>query len=255
MPRSLQLRMRKLLTEGITAIDIAEPLRSFDDTKPVDATREIMQAHGLAVAGVRREGMVVGHIHATDLHGERLADCIHPYPESHVLDRHAYLPDVIAVLSEADHAFLSVLGSVGAVVTRWDFQKAPVRMWLFGMLTILEMYVARKLDELYPGDAWEKVLSPGRVGKAHSLAEERRRRNKSVRPVDCLQLTDRLRILLKDKAAREDAGVASIRAGERMVDQMESLRNNLAHSQDIVTENWEAIITLSDRIDRILTRV
>ena len=33
---------------------------------------------------------------------------------------------------------------------------------------------------------------------------------------------------------------------------LEKLRNNLAHCQDIVTGDWEAIVALSENLDRVL---
>ena len=33
---------------------------------------------------------------------------------------------------------------------------------------------------------------------------------------------------------------------------MEKLRNNLAHSQDIVTNDWETIVALAENLDDVL---
>lgn len=40
---------------------------------------------------------------------------------------------------------------------------------------------------------------------------------------------------------------------EKVVKQLERLRNNLAHSQGIIEENWEAIVLLAETMDRVLT--
>jgi hypothetical protein len=36
---------------------------------------------------------------------------------------------------------------------------------------------------------------------------------------------------------------------------LQSLRNNLAHAQDIVAVNWDAIVSVSRRLDRIMARI
>ena len=37
-----------------------------------------------------------------------------------------------------------------------------------------------------------------------------------------------------------------------MLGQIEALRNNLAHSQPLVTENWDAIVRISATLERFL---
>jgi len=54
---------------------------------------------------------------------------------------------------------------------------------------------------------------------------------------------------------RADAGYASMRAADRAIKGLESLRNHLAHAQDIVTHDWPVIVEVAGRLDRIMTRV
>jgi hypothetical protein len=128
-------------------------------------------------------------------------------------------------------------------------------MWLFGMITIVEMFVVRTIEEQYPDDTWESAVTPRRLAKAQTLLEERQRRNQSARLLDCLQFPDKLRILLQDPAMREDVGAASMRHAKQMIKDFEALRNDLAHAQQITTDNWDVIVLLAGRIDRLMTRV
>ena len=73
--------------------------------------------------------------------------------------------------------------------------------------------------------------------------------------LDCLQLVDKARILMKDPDFREDAGLGSRRATEKAIRDFESLRNNLAHNNDIVTYDWDTIVSVSQRLDKIMTRI
>jgi len=52
---------------------------------------------------------------------------------------------------------------------------------------------------------------------------------------------------------RERIGVPSRSRGEEVIKRLETLRNNLAHSQDIVTFDFEIIAELSENLDRILS--
>ena len=134
-------------------------------------------------------------------------------------------------------------------------QKPPVRMWLFGMITILEMHFLRAIGERFPDGSWVEEISEGRLEKARSLLEERRQRGQHPALLDCLQLSDKAHILLRDAEARNDFGFESRKAGRRAIKTLESLRNNLAHTQDIVTHDWAAITLIARRVDRIVSRL
>ena len=62
------------------------------------------------------------------------------------------------------------------------------------------------------------------------------------------------RIVLRDEALRTRAGFVSRSRGEQTVTQLESLRNNLAHSQDIVGSNWDTIVKLTENLDKFVGR-
>ena len=73
--------------------------------------------------------------------------------------------------------------------------------------------------------------------------------------LDCLHFADKARILIQNPAIREDMGFASKREAEQAIRAFESLRNNLAHAHDIVTYDWDMIVEVSRRLDRIISRI
>jgi len=247
--------MKKLFCEGFTALDVAEPLMSFDAGTASAEARDLMIERGSIIAGVRKDGFVAGYMEIPDLDGGTCGGAIQPIEEGSIVPQTASLRNVIAVLAGHPYCFVSYLGVVDSVVTRNDLQKPPVRMWLFGMITILEMYITRSIEERFPNGTWKSMLSRGRLEKAREIQEERRRRNQYARLLDCLQVTDKAQILMKDPAAREDLSMSSRKEGEKAVKQFESLRNNLAHTQDIITYDWESIVAMAERLDRIMTRI
>jgi hypothetical protein len=247
--------MQHLLNEGITAKDIAEPLLSFDDEKDAIAARNFMRRRRLRLIGIRKGGCVAGYAFSKDIKEGRLGDHLRPFQEDNVVLSDSSLAEVIGVLDRTDPCFVSILGRPGAVITRSDIQKPPVRMWLFGMVTTIEMYIVRTIEERHPDEGWRGMLTEGRLKKAEETQVERRRRGQTASLLDCLQLSDKARILTRDPEMRDDFGFESAKAGKRAVKGLESLRNNLAHSQDIVTHDWPAISFIASRVDRILTRI
>ncbi len=54
------------------------------------------------------------------------------------------------------------------VNSKIDLQKPPVRMWLFGMITIIEMALTRMIEAVYPDGSDLKELEALRNNLAHS---------------------------------------------------------------------------------------
>jgi len=252
---SFQKRMKRLFKMGFTVMDIAEPLVSFDAEKEASSVRSFMKDSNISVAGVREKGFVKGYVERDDLNNGTCGDIMRRFDKDSILSEDTSIADVIKGLAEVEYRFVSILGHVEASVCRYDIDKPPTRMWLFGMITILEMFFVRKVEELYPDESWRKELSGSRLNKALELQGERKRRNLPAELVDCLQFSDKAKILLKNPEMQKDVGLNSMREGKRMIKGMESLRNNLAHSQDIIASDWEAILTMSKRLDKIMTRI
>jgi hypothetical protein len=141
---------------------------------------------------------------------------------------------------------------VGGIITLSDLQKPPVRMWLFGMITLLEMRTTRLIELKCQGDSWKQYLSESRLQKAEALLEERRRRNQSLELIDCLQISDKGQIIARNEEIRRLTRMQSRRQTEELIKMLESLRNNLAHSQDIIACDWETIVSLCKDMERVI---
>ncbi len=156
---SLQVRMKRLFTEGFTAIDIAEPLVSFDAEKNAAETRQFMAENTIELVGVRKDGEVVGFVKHEDLTDGSCCDHMHCFDKDIILPETSFYPEVMECLSRYGYCFISIIGSVGGIITYSDIQKPPVRMWLFGMITIVEMFIVRMIETKYPQSSWQSELS------------------------------------------------------------------------------------------------
>ena len=113
---------------------------------------------------------------------------------------------MILGLAQAPRLFVRVLGAVGRIITRSDLQKPPVRMWLFGMITLVEMRMSRLIEQLSTDESWREFLSAGRLQKAEAMLEERRRRSQNLQLIDCLQFSDKARSLPAMKRFADSRG-------------------------------------------------
>ena len=65
-----------------------------------------------------------------------------------------------------------------------------MRMWLLGLITIVEMILSSMLARYYPEDSWQAELPEARLAKAQSLLAERRRGGQDLELRDCLHFVD-----------------------------------------------------------------
>lgn len=246
-------RLWDFFVTSFHAADIADPLPSFDAQADLAAVREVMNRRGYVIAGIREDGLVTRHLHRPDATADDITGPDPIRPEQTV---HGEMPLHLALARLADEPFLLVrtLGEFNGLIRPAGIQKAPGRMWLFGMVTLMEMRAAAALDLVYPDGSWRTRIAPGRLEKAQALQDERTRRGQPCRLEDCLQLSDKVEVLLRDDHFCLFTGIESRRQFKIKVKEMEVLRNNLAHAQDLVPQSWPMIVSIARDLDRFLLR-
>ena len=245
-------RLSRTFSRSLSAVDLAEPLASLDDNQPVALGAELMRTRNLSVLGVRRAGLVAGWIGPNDLGGSTLGERVREFRHEEALDESASFDVVLGMLAAAEQVFIEWRGEVAAVITRRDLQKPPLRMWLFGAITLLDANLTWAVAELYPHDSWQSRITPGRVEKAVALRAERQRRGSDCALLDCLQIKDKADILVSDKASLALLGLSSRREADRLTRDIEKLRNHLAHAQELESEHLATATRLAAFIDSIL---
>lgn len=162
-------------------------------------------------------------------------------------------PMVEAVRRLQEDPLLRVLD--GDLPVGWihgDCLNSPtVRMWLFGLLSILDRHEEMALREIFPGDSWIPQVSDGRLEAARRLQEERQRLGQPCDLFSCLQLADKTRLLIEGPLG-EKLGYTSRRARKQAVKALGTLRNQLAHHQEIFPLCAETIFGIVHRAEELL---
>jgi hypothetical protein len=236
-------------------MDVAEPLVSFDDTAKSADVRQFMEDMGFDLVGVRRNGLVDGYVRSVDLTSGTCGDHFHPFtPDDDLVPDTANLIDVVKSLAINQQCFVTILDRVGAIITLRDLEKPPMRMFLFGMITIIEMKMTEFLRQRYSDNSWQGILSEKRLEMAKKLQEERIRRGQQVDLIDCLQFGDKGWIITYDEDLREALGHKSRKETRNAIKEFETLRNNLAHTQEIIPSGWERIVIACSRWENNLEK-
>lgn len=237
-------RMADLFRQTFTARNIARALPSVDHP-PAETALAIMERHNLPVIGIREAGVVRGYVARDDLQR------VHPFAPGQVLADSASFSEIILALSRHACCFVRILDAVSGIIVKDDIQHPYMRMWLFGVITMMEMETGPMIERLWPNDAWKSLVSPGRLAKAEALLEERTRRNQRSTVLACLQFSDKMQMLIEDEQIFETFGFPSKKAARMVCKDLESLRNNLAHAQDIVTHDFTQVARIAQRIESV----
>jgi hypothetical protein len=242
---------KRQYNELFTAGDIAEPLLSFDAETSIERAMASLDEHACCVATVRIGGEVDGFITSDHLGLDGLCGIFsRPFAPDQVLAGDSWFPEVIHVLTRHDYCFITVLGQVQGVISREDINKPYVRMWLFGIITLMEMRLTKLIRRRYTQHEWLDLIPAARLKVAQNLQIERRQLNQHCDLLDCLQVADKGLLLMNDPDLFSRLGFRSRSAVKKVVKQIQSLRNNLAHAQDISTYDWAQIARISiDMLD------
>jgi hypothetical protein len=245
-------RLRRVFLDAFVALDVAEPLCSFEASARAEEVRAFLEAQDFDRVGVRVDGLVRGYAERAALTGGWLRDHLRPFGPDDLVEEGASLEQVIRSLAVNERCFVTVLGEAAAIVTLQDLEKPAVRMFLFGMVTVLEMLLARAVEQAFPGESWREHVAPGRLAKAEELRAERERRGRPAGLLDCLQFSDKGLLAIRVPAIRARMGNPSGKELRRALKELEELRNHLAHAQEIVSASWPRIAAFTRNLDALL---
>ena len=238
----------KLFTEAFSAQDISEPVRSFDALRSSAEILALMELHDLDFVCLRKLGVICGYVKREDLYGKLCGDHMRSFRPGQTISADSSLVDVIHILTLQRYGFITILGEVAGYFSRNDINKPVVRMWLFGIITFIEMEVLKIIKEYFPDDTWKSAITDKRLELAQNLQHERGRRGQQTTLLDCLQFSDKAKILISKQETLEEIGLGSRSNAKKVIKEIESLRNNLSHAQDIVTYDWAQIVRITHRL-------
>lgn len=230
--------LKDLFERRITADAIAEEFVSFDSTMPVADAHAELHRLGFDIVGVAVDGRCTGYAMRHELGDGLLGDYRRPLSTLPFLPPETSLRTTVEMVYAAEHVIVSTPGDGLSIVTRGDLNKAPVRMWLFSLVTLLEMQMLRAVRCLPDPDAFcREHLSPGRLAKVVEVQQVRQLRRSDADLLDCLQFADKR--LLLERIMRASSLAASIgldldhHAWQKMK-RLENLRNEVAHGNDLL---------------------
>jgi hypothetical protein len=258
--KSKQRDLHRMFNQILTIRELAEPLASFDYDRPATEVRDFMEQRDFDLVGVRVDGVISGIARRENLSGDKLGDHMEPVSEQALRHEAQPILDALEALAGGGFILVSSMGHPAGIATRGDLQKAPLRMWLFGLISLFEMQLLRWVREGFPADMWQTALNQSRIEKAREVFEERRSANDATDLVDCLQLSDKATLIRKiplffgliGEVSDSSDIPTSATKWDRFVRAVTKLRNQVAHSNAIASSAWTDVVRLARQLEGVL---
>lgn len=248
--------LHNVLDDSLKVRHISVQLATCSPNEPAGEVRERMERRNFDVLGVQENNVVSGYVLRQDLAS---GQC-HKYQQ--VLGKGDVVADTMPLLkllprmSARSWLFVRNQAGVSEITTRADLQKPPVRMLLFGLISLLETHLVAMMLVCYPDRSFEKLLktyASDRLEKAKRQFAKRVARNEEIDLADCLLLSDKLDLLLRVGGLREFIELGDLSAAGRFVAGLATLRNNLSHADDLVSGiSWEDVILATNGVEHVL---
>jgi hypothetical protein len=246
--------LKKIFIDSVTVRDIYEPLLCCHLDDPSGHVKETLMHRQFDISGVIDQAKnVVGYVKTADLEYGVIEQYLLDIKVVHVISDSTPLASLLSILQSKDFLFVNHGARVVGIITKADLNKPPVRVYVFGMLSLFEMHLNSWIRHYYPENIWQAEIKNERLNKALEIYELRRRNNQDLTLLDCLQLADKRDLLAKSQVFRERFKFTK-KYFESFVKDVEKIRNEVAHSQDsiIACLPWDKFVGVLEHVDIFL---
>jgi hypothetical protein len=243
---------------GAVTHAIAEPLLCAAAKQMGEDVRKVLLSRGFDVAGVKDSeiGPVIGMVITEQLTSGYVQDQLVEIEKDDLLKIDVPVGELLRFLRYKKRAFIQENSQIRAIVTHADLNKPPIRLYLFGLISLMEMHLQFWIMAQFGKDSWMSRLSNRRLELAKKLHVERQEVDEGISLIDCLQFCDKTSLIVKDQKLLLDLNLGSKTKARELFAAAERLRNDLAHSQLDLAHgtSWELILQCVDAIESLVHR-
>ncbi|MGJ7923054.1 hypothetical protein [Neobacillus sp. LXY-4] len=244
--------LRKIYSDNLSVTLIAEDLISCSLDDDPEAIKRKMEEFDFDYFGVESNGKIIGYIMKQELGDQSISNYVHYFAMEDLVSESTSLIEVLQILKEKHPVFILEKNQVSKLITVADLQKQPIRMLVFGLISLLEMELVQLIMNSYPNEDWKSCLSEGRMTKVVQVHETRKEKNEGLGVIECLQLSDKGTIIKKTPGLLKQLGFVSKTDAAQFFRSIEEMRNNTAHSQEYVYEDFNEFLENINRVEKIL---
>lgn len=245
--------LQKIYSENLLAPLISEEIYTCLYQDKAEDVKKKMVELDFDFIGVEKEGIVIGYIKKDELREGYISQFVHNFDLSDLISESTSLIDLLKIMKNTNPIFVLEMNRVKKIITKSDLQKQPIRMLVFGLISLLEMFLLDLINQEYQDESWKDHLTDERLQKAIDLYNIRKERNEGIGLIDCLQLSDKGRIIKHSPELRKLLNFNSKTKLNKFFDGIEELRNNTAHSQEYVYQDFNEFLNKITRVQELLS--
>lgn len=246
--------LRNIFEESLSVNLLAENIiccKSDDDAEQI---KKEMQEQDFDVYGVSEEEIIIGYVLREKLSNGIIKDYTEQFKTEHLISDSTSIIELLEFLRERSYLFILEKNKVSKIVTLADLHKQPIRMMVFSLISLFEMYLTSSIKESFPNESWKDMLSVERLKKAKDLMVSRKEKNEALTLLDNTQLADKGTIIGKSLEHIKQLGFESKNQWKKFFGKLEQLRNNIAHAQEEIFNDNLEVINLVLQLDQVLKK-
>ena len=247
--------LKRIFIDNVTAKTIYEPLLCCPADSRAEHAKEALKIREFDAAGVKETegGEVIGYVVADELMEGVVNDYLKKIEPEHLITDSTPIAEIFTALTNRDFSFVLYGRHIVGIITKADINKPPVRIYLFGIISLFEMHLNSWINHYYPGDTWKHEVPEKRINDAHDTYEQRKGNNQDLSLLECLQLCDKRDLLAKSEAFRIKFNISK-KKFDSFVKRVEKVRNKIAHSQNSIIANvdWNIFVEIVSYLEKFL---
>ncbi|MDE5414194.1 hypothetical protein [Alkalihalobacterium chitinilyticum] len=244
--------LREIYSDNLSVPLIAEELFACPLDGDALEVKQNMEEADFDYYGVENNGKIIGYIVRSELKDGLISNYVHPFEMEDLISESTSLIELLQIFKDKNPVFVLEKNQVKKLLTLADLQKQPIRMLVFGLISLLEMNLLDLIKKSYPDNGWTQCLSEGRIEKAFEVYEKRKQKNEGLGLIECIQLSDKGTIIRKTPQLLNQLEFQSKKEVDRFFSSIEELRNNTAHSQEYVYDDFNDFLDSINRIEKLL---
>lgn len=240
--------LQNIFIDNITTKFIYEPLaccKIYDNAFEVKQTLDVRDFDTLGV--VDENEKKIGYIIHHELQNGEISQYVKQFKTDILISDSTPICDLLDILSEKEYVYVLEKNSIEGIVTRADINKPIIRIYLFGIISLFELHLNYWINKNHMESEWLEILPKNRVTTAHDIYNQRKGNNSQLTILECIQICDKKFILMKTNVFLESFQYSKTKFKD-LLENSESIRNELAHSQNSIIANldWkEFVLTIS----------
>jgi len=231
--------LQSLFIDKISTKYIYEPILSCKMTDESTHVKETLDQREFDIVGVINENaQIIGFAKREELTEGPIENFTKKIEIQNVISDSTPISRLLNILLKEPFAFVLVEENINGIITRADINKPIVRIYLFGIISLFEMHINFWIKDFYDNESWKEILKKERLTEAKDIYELRKGKNEDLSLLECIQLCDK-KVILKSTIDFQKKFDFSKNQIEKLLKNVEKIRNELVHSQNSIISNLE----------------